>query len=222
MKNKICSYLLAVSAFILILTFSIGLPIYFRPFYYAHIDPLDLEIMSGYEKNEIVAAYNEVLDYLTLPGTEFGTGVMEYSEEGYSHFEDCKGLFTLNGMALFSSAGILLVLFILRKKNLIDKLNINGISPIFYSGVAAIVIPSLLGFIIALDFDQAFEVFHKIFFPGKDNWLFDPARDEIITVLPEEFFRNCAILIGASVLILGALSIILSLSKRKRELKAYK
>ena len=217
MKSKLCSAVLAFSAFILILTFSIGLPIYVRPFYYAHIDPLDLELMSGYEKDEIVDAYNEVLDYLTLPGAEFGTGVMEYSEEGYAHFEDCKGLFALNGMALFCSAGIVLVLFILRKKRVIGKLSINGISPIFYSGVAAIVIPSLLGFIIALDFDRAFEVFHRIFFPGKDNWLFDPARDEIINVLPEEFFRNCAILIGASVLILGTLSIVLSLLKRKKE-----
>ena len=217
MKTKICSIILAISAFILILTFSIGLPIYLRPFYYAHIDPLDLELMSGYEKDDIVAAYNEVLDYLTLPGTEFGTGVMEYSEEGYSHFEDCKGLFTLNGMALLCSAGIIVILFILRKRKLIGKMSINGINPIFYSGVAAIAIPSLLGFIIALDFDRAFEIFHKIFFPGKDNWLFDPVHDEIINVLPEEFFRNCAILIGASVLILGTLSITVTLIKRKRE-----
>jgi len=61
---------------------------------------------------------------------------------------------------------------------------------------------AIIGGLVALDFDRAFEIFHKLFFPGKDNWLFDPLKDEIINILPEEYFRNCAIAIGALVLIL--------------------
>lgn len=38
-------------------------------------------------------------------------------------------------------------------------------------------------------------MFHSIFFPGKDNWLFDPVTDPVILILPEAFFRNCAIAI---------------------------
>lgn len=219
MKNKLCSALLAVAAFIFIITFSIGLPIYFRPFYYAHISALDLDVTSGFTRAEIIEGYNEVLNYLTLPGAKFGTGVMEYSEEGYAHFADCKGLFTLNGVALICSAATIITLLILRRKNIIDKFNIRGVNPIFYSGVASIVIPALLGMIIAVDFDRAFVVFHKIFFPGKDNWMFDPFTDEIINVLPEEFFMNCAILIGASVILLGIAAIVFSLAERKRRLK---
>ena len=52
----------------------------------------------------------------------------------------------------------------------------------------------------ALDFDRAFTVFHAVFFPGKDNWIFDPAADQIILVMPQVFFRNCAILIGGVLL----------------------
>ena len=78
MKQKLISILFSVAALLLIITISIGLPIYFRPFYYAHIPAMDLDLMSGYTKAEIIEAYNEVLDYLTLPGTEFGTGVMEF------------------------------------------------------------------------------------------------------------------------------------------------
>lgn len=54
----------------------------------------------------------------------------------------------------------------------------------------------------ATDFDRAFAVFHGIFFPGKENWLFDPATDPVILLLPEEFFRNCAIAIAASLLLI--------------------
>ena len=52
----------------------------------------------------------------------------------------------------------------------------------------------------ALDFDRAFVVFHSVFFPGKDNWIFDWRTDPIILLLPQDFFRNCAILILALLL----------------------
>ena len=58
----------------------------------------------------------------------------------------------------------------------------------------------LVAGLAALDFNRAFTVFHAIFFPGKDNWIFDPAVDQIILVMPEVFFRNCALLIGGVLL----------------------
>ena len=48
MKNKLLSVLCAVSVFLFLLTVSIGLPIYIRPFYYAHIGACNLETVSGY------------------------------------------------------------------------------------------------------------------------------------------------------------------------------
>ena len=60
----------------------------------------------------------------------------------------------------------------------------------------------MVGGLAALDFDRAFVVFHSLFFPGKTNWLFDPRTDEIINILPQEFFMNCALLILA-ILIIG-------------------
>lgn len=62
-------------------------------------------------------------------------------------------------------------------------------------------------------------LFHAIFFPGKDNWLFDPATDQIIQVMPEAFFRNCAILIGLVLLACCAILILsdLIVSRRRRQ-----
>ena len=67
----------------------------------------------------------------------------------------------------------------------------------------------------ATDFDRAFTAFHGIFFPGKENWLFDPATDPVILLLPEEFFRNCAIAIAAS-LLLVCLALILTGRRQKK------
>ena len=66
----------------------------------------------------------------------------------------------------------------------------------------------------------AFTVFHAVFFPGKDNWLFNPATDEIILIMPERFFLNCALLIGAVLLsACGALIAgdLLSAHRRKKK-----
>ena len=52
-----------------------------------------------------------------------------------------------------------------------------------------------VGGLTALDFDRAFVIFHRVFFPGKENWIFDWQTDPIILFLPQDFFRNCAILI---------------------------
>ena len=56
MKSKTLSILFSIALFFFILTFSIGLPIYVRPFYYAHIEPMNLEAKSGFTREEIIEA----------------------------------------------------------------------------------------------------------------------------------------------------------------------
>ena len=77
---------------------------------------------------------------------------------------------------------------------------------------------AVIAILAASDFDAAFVIFHKIFFPGKENWLFDYNTDEIIRVLPQVFFRNCAIAIVALIL-LGCTALIVYdfLRYRKKE-----
>ncbi len=216
-RDRAAAILFAVAVFFFILTCSIALPIYCRPFYYAHIEAMDLPSSSGFTADQIIEAYNEVLDYLTLPGREFGTGVMACSESAQAHFVDCRVLFTLNAGILAGSALCIIVLLVLRWMGKLGARKLAGFGPAFWGAMAAVVLPIVVGFLAALDFDRAFVVFHSIFFPGKDNWLFDWNKDQIIRVLPEEFFRNCAILIGVSVLVLSAVIIIAELISRRRK-----
>ena len=213
----IASLLFTTALFFFILTFSISLPIYIRPFYYAHIEPLNLSEISGYSESEIKTSYNEVLDYLTLPREEFSVGSMKYSTEGAAHFRDVKALFNLNLTVLIISAVTLIVLIVLRWCKVISSFKIGKRSAAFYSGVFAIILPLIIGFLASLNFDNAFIVFHKIFFKGKDNWYFNPLKDEIIEVLPVQFFMNSAILIGISVILLSIIIFILEFKGGKNE-----
>ena len=225
----IISAVFVIALVVLILTFSIGLPIYFRPFYYMQIDSLEIKDLIltysdyydlGYEESDITrdvikAAYDEVLDFLTL-GKEFGTGIFKYSEEGKSHFVDCKFLFDLNAIALIISLAVVVTVVILAKRKVIQLAKPFGFNLFFYAGIGMLGIFTVIGIAAAIDFEAAFTVFHMILFPGKDNWYFDPRYDQIILVLPEEFFMACGILILFSIIALTSASVIYGIAERKK------
>ena len=211
--KRLLSAVCMVSVVLFLLTAAIGLPIYIRPFYYAHIDAFDLPARSGYTAEEIRTAYDEVLDYLTLPSREFGTGVLPHSQAGKAHFADCKVLFDLNASILIGSGLILAALFVMRKKW--GPYRLGRHSAPFWAAVLSVTAPIAIGALAALNFDRAFVIFHSIFFPGKTNWVFDWHADQIIRVLPQEFFMHCAILIGAG-LITMAVGILIWERRKKR------
>lgn len=212
----ILTVIFGVAVFIFIITFSIGLPIYCRFFYYLQIEPLGIPEATGHSTAQIKAAYDQVLDYLTLPNKEFGTGVFAHSVEGAAHFADCKGLFTLNTVALICSTVIVVALLVLNKIGIIRLCRPFGFSVALVSATGIFVFFAVLGLIVAVDFNSAFITFHHLFFPGKDNWTFDPRVDEIISALPQQFFMNCAILIGASIILISVVIIIFCIIKREK------
>lgn len=216
-KNNVMSVIFVVALVLFIIAASIALPIYWRDFYYFHVDVFNMPEETGYTREEIVEAFDEVMDYLTVKGTEFGTGVLKYSEEGKSHFEDCKALFDLNTYALIFSVSVLILLIIVDKIGLISLARPCGFRLSFWASIVTLGLFGLLGVIVASDFDSAFTVFHQLFFPGKDNWVFDPRTDEIIRVLPQSYFMSCATLICASVIILSIVFIIRAIIKRSND-----
>ena len=205
-QSKLLTLLLAVAAAAVLLSGAIAVPILCRPFYYAHIGPLRLEETTGYTRSEIKTAYDEMLDYC-LGGEEFSTGVLRWSESGKAHFTDVRVLFLLDLKVLAVSAAVLILTLIAARLAELRPARLAGRGPAFWAGAGLGGLFLILGGLAALDFDRAFVVFHSLFFPGKTNWLFDPRTDEIINILPEVFFRNCAILI-LTVLILGCAGLI--------------
>lgn len=207
--NIALTVIFIISLVIFILTFSIGLPIYCRFFYYIQINTLNLPaeaarygIDAGYA--EIKTAYDEILNFCTLPNQPFKSGIFAMSESGKSHFADCKVLFDLNLAAMIVTGAISLTLVLLNRFKVIELVKIKGHRAYLISAVVALALPLIIGALAAADFDKAFQIFHSIFFPGKTNWTFDPRYDQIITVMPEEFFMNCAIIIGVGLIVFSA------------------
>lgn len=209
--NKLLSVIMSIAVALALLTGSIAAPILIRPFYYAQIQPLELESASGLSRDEIIQAYDEVLDYCIGASDEFSAGVLPFSASGSAHFADCRVLFIFDLWLLAGSVIVIVLLKLYDKRRRLPRLGRHGAPFWGAAGMAALL--ALIGIAAATDFDRAFTVFHSLFFPGKDNWVFNAATDPVILIMPEAFFRNCAILILAVLLVISAVIIILD--KRK-------
>ena len=224
MKNKLLTALFIIALVLFLITVSIGLPIYCRFLYYIQINTLNLTEKTGWSYDVIKTAYDEVLNFCTLAWvTEFSAGALKFSESGAAHFADCKVLFNLNLSVMICSAAAVLTLLILHKCTIIKILKIKGHAAYFWAATAAVALPVLLVIIVAIvGFDRAFVAFHSIFFPGKSNWIFNFKTDEIILVMPQEFFMNCVIIIAAGLVTLSAALILIDVLLRHKEKNAYR
>lgn len=175
-------------------------------FYYAHIDAFGL---TGYglTAEQIKTAYGQVMDFCLGLRPDFAAGGLAFSQSGADHFADVRTLFLLDLWVLGLSLALLAVLFVYCRKKQVRPHCFRDHGPGFWAAVGMGVTFLTVGGLAALDFDRAFVLFHALFFPGKDNWMFDWRTDPVILFLPEEFFRNCAILILALLLVWCAILI---------------
>lgn len=212
-KNKILAVLAdvvtALVLFLFIVSFSVTLTLNFRPLYYMDIDLLEIEERSGIPKDEIIENYDVLIDYNSMfSEAELVFPTLDMSETGRIHFEEVKVIFVLfQRMALFGGlAGAVLVALHRRKRSYrFWKL----------TGIFTLLIPSVIGAAMAVNWDKAFVVFHKIAFDN-DYWIFDARTDPVITILPDTFFLHCAAMILALIVVGSLLSFAIYKNLKKK------
>ncbi|HEY8891619.1 MAG TPA: TIGR01906 family membrane protein [Clostridium sp.] len=179
-------FILSITFFFLIL--SVYFTLLFKPLYYIDINVLNIEQSSNLNKSELKANYNYVITFLTQNETEeFNLPTLPSSDHGKIHFKEVKVIFDNLKIMLLLSILINIIGVIINKKR--KKINYLLTSSIFL-----IIIPITLLIPFLINFDKSFTTFHHIFF-NNDYWLFDINTDPIITILPQNFFFHCAILI---------------------------
>lgn len=193
--SKLLSLFTGVFTALLVLSASIAVPLLCRPFYYAHIEALNLDGYTGLSVEQIREAFDQVMDYCLGLRPDFAAGVLPFSESGASHFADVRVLFLLDLWVAVISLAALVILFIISRCKKLTPAPLLGHGPGFWAAIGLGGLFLIVGGLAATNFERAFVIFHSLFFPGKTNWLFDWRTDPIILLLPEDFFRNCAILI---------------------------
>lgn len=149
-----------------------------------------------------------------------------FNEQDRLHMEDVKHLF-LGGLRVRTIVLILAVILLgialfpklkRRQMNEIKALLLRTYSAAVGAFLLVLVV---LGIAFTVDFTACFTIFHKIFFTN-DLWMFDPAADYMIRMLPEGFFadmvlRIVLIFVGLLLAVLAALVLWKVLTKRRDE-----
>lgn len=208
--SKTGSILLALSLSLFLISLSVKVTLAFRQLYYYDIDNLKISESYGMPKETIIKNYNILIDYtenkniskLDMP--DFPT-----SKQGEIHFIEVKNIFMKFNTLLYITGILSIVGIALAIKK-------HKFSFLKYSSIGLLAIPVILSIPFAINFDKSFTAFHKIFF-NNDYWEFDPIKDPIINVLPQEFFMHCAILI---LVLIALFSIISFFIYRKFKKKA--
>jgi integral membrane protein (TIGR01906 family) len=157
--------------------------------YPLEIDWLKLTLQVTITKDDLLKDFNILMTYLTNPlSHRLVMPDFHSSASGLKHFRDVKHLFHL------AQAVFLVLLYPTWRfwKNSRAEKSLFLHQKAF--GLAAIlpVVIAVAGALIG--FDQFFTLFHEALFPGDTSWLFNPATDPIIWVLPEDYFMHCFII----------------------------
>ena len=188
--NKITAAAISLVIIILSAKFTLN----FKPLYYFDIDYLNITERTALSEAEIKSSYDYLIYYVnSKENLEFKIPLLPSSNQGAIHFRDVKGIFNRLDFTLIPLFAIILLgsFMCLRKKDF-SFIKISSWLTIILSAAAA------LPFVV--NFEWAFETFHKILF-SNDYWLFDPATDPVINLLPEEFFFHCLMLIVIFILL---------------------
>lgn len=143
-----------------------------------------------------------------------------FNEQDRLHMADVRNLF-LGGLRLRTVCivlAVLLLLFLAVTRADMRKQVTRGYFCAL-GAFAVLIIVLLISF--AVDFTASFTLFHEIFFTN-DLWMFDPATDYMIRMLPEGFFYDMVMRIGA--FFVGGLVILLAvmLGWRQKALWKYR
>lgn len=162
---------------------------------YDVLSDLDMEMDDVmYVTEEMMAYLRGNREELRVITTVEGKEQDFFNEQDRFHMGEVKTLF-LGGLKLRIGAIVFLIasltlLFFIKE----DRLKILCRSYQIVLGVFVILLAGLAVW-IALDFNSVFTKFHEIFFDN-DLWIFNPAEDYMIRMLPEGLFYDFVIRIG--------------------------
>jgi len=205
-NSFLADFIISVLITFIVLSISIDFTLVFKPLYYFDITNLSIASSSNLSKVDILKNYNYTINYvIENKSSVYNLPTLPSSPEAQIHFYEVKQLFVK--MTIFSIISLVVVvaygIFIKIKPRVLKWSSI-----LLLLSSIGIIIPSLI------NFNDFFDFFHSVFFKNS-YWEFDPVKDPIITILPEDFFLHCAILI-ISLWLLSSLVLALIYKKRKR------
>lgn len=170
--------------------------------------------LTGFTPDELRLVTDAILRDLVLGPPAFevalpGTTTPVLDERERAHMRDVRGVFAGFAAAALAGAAVLAAAF---ARSRTGSARARLWRRLARAGGAVAAVTVVGGGIGMLVFDQAFTLFHEIFFPG-GNWAFDPRTERLVQLFPDQFWTETTLAVG---ILLVALSLGLRRAARRR------
>lgn len=212
---KICLSLINFITLLVLVTYvSVIIPTNTKMFYKYEYEKNKIEEVINIKMENLQIVTDHMLDYLNNKNDDLtvntvvnNTLVSFFSDREIAHMKDVKYLFLTFelirniSIGLFLSTGITMI-FIDKSKLYLPKIY-------KYLSITTLVLLIMLVVTVSMNFNNAFEIFHQMFFDN-DLYLLDPNVDLLINILPLRFFIDIAIIIASIFVTLMVILILIS------------
>lgn len=162
-------------------------------------DRSDVARITGYTPAQVHDVTGSILSDLVFGPPVFGAKVNDVAvlgEREQSHMADVRTVLMSLGLVALAATVLLAALGVAgRGRRWFWQAVATGAS-VLVGGVIVV------GVAFALFFDQAFELFHEIFFPP-GTYIFDPRTDRLVQLFPDQFWSETSVAIALAVLLLA-------------------
>jgi integral membrane protein (TIGR01906 family) len=200
-RGALAALVIGIAAALVILALAI-LPFLTPPWVAFGQQQADATAWTGFTTEQLRTVTDAILADLVVGPPDFdvaldGRPVLEERER--QHMRDVRRVFAGFYAVAVAGAVLLAGAFLLargpeRRARLWRRLSRTG---------AVVVVVTIVGGALGvLFFDQAFELFHELFFPA-GSYLFDPATEKLVQLFPQDFWVDSTIGVGAVVVLLA-------------------
>jgi integral membrane protein (TIGR01906 family) len=163
--------------------------------------------LTSYTVTDLHAATDSIVHDLLLGGdfdvAVAGATVLDPSEQ--AHMRDVRVVFAQLGLVVLVAAAILLGAAAWARSGGRTPVAKARLWQAVRRGAGALaVLLVVLGVVAVVAFDAAFEVFHRLLFPG-GNYTFDPRTEKLVQLFPIQFWSDTALAWGGLALALALL-----------------
>jgi integral membrane protein (TIGR01906 family) len=156
--------------------------------------------LTGYAAADVHAVTDGVLSDLIVGPPAFAQevgGSAVFNDRERSHLEDVRSVFFAFSVLVLLGV-VALVLARIAARGAPWYRRAVGFGAVGL--IVAVVIGAVVSFVA---FDQAFEVFHELFFAG-GTYTFDPATDRLVQLFPIQFWEETTLALGVVLVVISS------------------
>jgi len=163
----------------------------------------------GIKDASLISMHEKILNFVRGSGSELPT---ELNEREKQHLIDVRKAVNYSAILLYALIALFIVLLVISAFTLkVNNYITNFVGKVLvFGGFLTIILAGTLFLMLYFDFSTAFENFHLMLFK-QGTYTFDPAREMLVRLYPEQLFMDIGIRISKGVFFASVIFILIGI-----------